>query len=186
MAYVNKPPTAEDFERVFSEDTGEFPIDVLTLTNADDFEGDVSVTDVTWLSGDKNGIDISDLENWIVDTDYYDLPPEVTEVVIYTIQIEDEEGQTVQVTGTIKIVGVSEPPLFETVYEDTGVFTLNITDPVTSISIISGNGTGVELVDDEVTIDTDLYELPKDDTIQIVYQICYDVSCDETTVLTIT
>eukprot|EP00978_Attheya_sp_CCMP212_P047575 scaffold422141_cov102-Attheya_sp.AAC.1 len=72
----------------------------------------------------------------------------------------------VEVTGTIKIVGVSEPPLFETVYEDTGIQTLNITDPVTSISIISGNGTGVALVNDAVTIDTNLYELPKDETTQ--------------------
>eukprot|EP00978_Attheya_sp_CCMP212_P034614 scaffold145871_cov33-Attheya_sp.AAC.1 len=82
---VNNPPTALNFERVFVEDTGEFPIDVLTLSNAQDFEGGVDVTDVTdvtWLSGNPTGIDISDLENWVVDTDYYALPRGVTEVVI--------------------------------------------------------------------------------------------------------
>eukprot|EP00978_Attheya_sp_CCMP212_P015719 scaffold40646_cov56-Attheya_sp.AAC.2 len=186
-AAVNTPPTAEDFEQMFSEDDGEFPIDVLTLSSAEDVEGDVYVIDVKRLSGDSSGIDIiSDLENWIVDTDKYALAPGLTEVVTYTITIEDEKGETVEVTGTIKIVGVSEPPLFEIVYANAGVHTLIITDSVLDIHIVSGNSIGLALANGKVTIDTHLYEVPRDDTILVVVQICYDVNCYDTTTMTIT
>jgi hypothetical protein len=184
---VNDPPTADPFDKVYEEDTGVHPINVLNLSNAADVEGDnLSVTIVALVSGDSDGIDTSDPKNWLVDTNFYQLAPGETKTIVYTVTIVDGNGENVGVVGTITIIGCSELPLFETVFEDTGVVTLDIPDPVTSINIISGNATGVALVNDDVIINCNMYELPKDDTIEIVLQICYDVSCDETTTCTIT
>eukprot|EP00978_Attheya_sp_CCMP212_P049073 scaffold612164_cov153-Attheya_sp.AAC.1 len=118
------------------------------------------------------------------------LPPSLTQEGLENLSIEGVlNGQVSARCPTFAPTpdgNLSPAPFAKTVTEDTGKITFSDIPTATRISTSSGDDSGVSLVNDKITIDTDVYELAPGETETIIVEVCFDVDCDQTTTVTIT
>eukprot|EP00550_Attheya_septentrionalis_P011103 CAMPEP_0198303042 /NCGR_PEP_ID=MMETSP1449-20131203/56683_1 /TAXON_ID=420275 /ORGANISM="Attheya septentrionalis, Strain CCMP2084" /LENGTH=768 /DNA_ID=CAMNT_0044005525 /DNA_START=247 /DNA_END=2550 /DNA_ORIENTATION=- len=186
---VDDPPTAEPITKTYFENSGTKTFSA--LENAEDVDGTPRVLTSALASGSTgNPIGITQPEDtFVVDTGKYDLDAGEIETIVYDVSIGDE-FDSVPITVTINIVGISGDPILKTVNEDED--TVIIEDlPEDIVRIIIGPDSnpdpeGGVFEDPPVRIDTNKYELPVGDTIEIPVTLCLDENCTNTEPLIIT
>ncbi|QDT80396.1 hypothetical protein Mal35_38670 [Gimesia maris] len=157
-----------------SEDDADFNLDLLTNASDVDDGAVLNVSNIAYQSGDNSGVNVN-VNGTSLDVDlsfYQDLDAGDTEVITYTYNVIDGLGGSVAQTVTITINGQNDAPTISaavatTVSEDDANFNLdlltNASDvddsaslDVGSLSLQSGDDSGVSLNADGTSLDVDL------------------------------
>ena len=111
---ANDPPVLEGpVSATFSEDDEQGTVDLLTGASDPD-EGDIlSAINITLVAGDGSGVTIDAAnDQLIVDPSaYIRLSEGQTEVIEFDYQVSDGQGNAVDQTAIITIIGVNNPPV---------------------------------------------------------------------------
>eukprot|EP00978_Attheya_sp_CCMP212_P047640 scaffold422774_cov43-Attheya_sp.AAC.1 len=186
---VNDPPIADPIVEQYFEQTGSKLIELLrTVTDPDTPLDELEITNISPLQGDDRGFTIDETTNQLtVNTELYENLDEFeTAVVTFIVTVSDGKA-TVNVPVQVTIVGTDGGEPF-TELEDEGTVCV----PDTDVQSIIGDapkgvtiGTGANA--GQVCINTDLYELPKDDEETVPVRVCLDtdVPCTATDLVTI-
>lgn len=106
----DNPTVAEPVSALASEEDAPFSVDLLTGSSDVDAGDTLSVAGLTLVSGDATGVS---LNGDMLDVDpsaYAALEDGMSEVIVYSYEVADDNGGSVAQTATITITGVSSEP----------------------------------------------------------------------------
>ncbi|MFI4849994.1 MAG: Ig-like domain-containing protein [Gimesia chilikensis] len=124
-----------------TEDDGSVNVDLLTNTTDVDASDTLSVINLLKTNaGNDGGITMTTASSWDIDTSFYGyLAAGESEVITYSYDITDNNGETVSQTLTITINGVNDDPVAQN-----DAFLTDEETTLTGVNVFSDNGSGVD------------------------------------------
>ncbi|QDT22259.1 hypothetical protein HG66A1_40660 [Gimesia chilikensis] len=124
-----------------TEDDGSVNVDLLTNTTDVDTSDTLSVINLLKTNaGNDGGITMTTASSWDIDTSFYGyLAAGESEVITYSYDITDNNGETVSQTLTITINGVNDDPVAQN-----DAFQTDEETTLTGVNVFSDNGSGVD------------------------------------------
>ncbi|MBN72847.1 MAG: hypothetical protein CME32_26640, partial [Gimesia sp.] len=205
---VNDAPEVTAAGLTVTEDDGSTSLDLLTNASDVDLSDLLSITDLTYVSGDNSGITENGTSLGIDPSAYNSLAAGETAVIVYSYNVTDGNGGVVAQTATITVTGVNDSPVVGAVVtndattEDDGSFSLDLLTGasdadtsdvlgVSSLTLVSGDASGITENGTSLGIDPSAYiSLAAGETAVITYN--YNVTdgnggvTAQTAVITIT
>ncbi|WP_161604398.1 cadherin-like domain-containing protein [Roseiconus nitratireducens] len=184
------PSVAGPLTTTIGEDDGSTEVDLLGNASDPDDSDSLTVENLALVSGDASGFTVDGNTVTVDPSVYNDLAVSESEQVIYSYDISDGNGGTVSQTATITISGANDAPtvgnaITATVNEDDATTQVNLltgaADPdasdvlaVDSLALVSGDGSGITLSGNSLSIDPSQYNaLAAGESEVVVYS--YDV-----------
>ncbi|WP_187782162.1 Ig-like domain-containing protein [Gimesia chilikensis] len=124
-----------------TEDDGSVNVDLLTNTTDVDATDTLSVINLLKTNaGNDGGITMTTASSWDIDTSFYGyLAAGESEVITYSYDITDNNGETVSQTLTITINGVNDDPVAQA-----DAFQTDEETTLTGVNVFSDNGSGAD------------------------------------------
>ena len=174
----DEPEVSQSIEVVSEEDADAFSVDL--LEHASDTDGNdslsVSADSITLVSGDARGVQVGSNQLLVQPHLYNNLAAGEQETIVYRYTLEDGEGGSVEQTASITVSGSNDAPTVSSaiavvssedsdqVQVDLLKNAVDVDDSDTlslkggSISLVSGDDSGVVIVDNVLTLELEPYQ----------------------------
>ncbi|MGB1270887.1 MAG: cadherin-like domain-containing protein, partial [Endozoicomonas sp.] len=174
----DEPEVSQSIEVVSEEDADAFAVDLLEHASDVDRSDSLSVLadSITLISGDARGVQVGSNQLLVQPHLYNNLPAGEQEIIVYRYTLEDGEGGSVEQTASITVSGSNDAPTVSSaisvvssedgsqIQVDLLKNAVDVDDSDTlgikagSISLISGDDTGVMIVDNVLTVGLGPYQ----------------------------